>query len=291
MRGSIFAYGWVLACIAMPVFAQSNGNATTASRRAASEPIAALDHMPLVVSDLDAAAVAYSKLGFALKPGRPHDNGIRNRHLKFPDGSGIELLSPERGPKDESAAHYAAELAVGEGPVHFALHARDDARLTAALRSAGIAFHREDGALSLDDPALSFLFFGGDNRSPTDRPEHFAHANSATAMIGVWFALEPEAASRLSRLLLALGAKRGRDALPLGKGVRVDVYALSNGRIALLPMDRRVRPQRPIVGVEFRVRDLGKVDACGSTKASAKTKHACLVPPSETHGLWMRFSD
>jgi Glyoxalase-like domain len=252
--------------------------------------MAALDHMPLVVVDLELASAAYTKLGFVLKPGRPHENGIRNRHVKFPDGSGIELLAPELGPKDALAAHYVSELADGEGPVHFALHARDDEQLTNALRREGFAFHRENGVLSLDDAALSFLFFGGDNRSPTDRPEHYAHTNSATAMSGVWIALDPDAAKRMSRLLIALGAKHRRDVLPLGNGVRVDVFVLSNGRIALLPTNRRVRPQRPIVGVEFRVLDLGKVVACRRANVAA-SKHSCLVPPSATYGLWMRFSD
>lgn len=265
--------------------------------------VVALDHMPLVVGDLDAAARTYAGLGFALKPGRSHANGLRNLHLKFPDGSGIELLAPERGPTDALAARYHAERAAGDGPVFFALHASDDARLERVLRESGFAFHREDGALTLDEPALSFLFFGGDNRSPTDRPEHFAHANSAIAMSGVWIALDPDASRRMSTLLLALGAERGRAVLPLGDGVQADVFTVSNGRIALLPQERRVRPHRPIVGVEFRVRDPARVPRCGGAADAADAAdpsgpsgpsgpaHACLFAPSETHGLWMRFSN
>jgi hypothetical protein len=48
-----------------------------------------IDHIPLVVKYLDDAAEAYRRLGFAIKPGRPHADGIRNAHAKFPDGAGI----------------------------------------------------------------------------------------------------------------------------------------------------------------------------------------------------------
>ena len=55
-----------------------------------------LDHTPLAVADLDEAAERYRKLGFTLKPGRTHENGIQNRHVKFPDGTEIELISTSK---------------------------------------------------------------------------------------------------------------------------------------------------------------------------------------------------
>ena len=45
--------------------------------------IIGIDHIPLVVGNLDWAAARYRQLGFALKPGRAHDNGLRNSHVKF----------------------------------------------------------------------------------------------------------------------------------------------------------------------------------------------------------------
>lgn len=60
----------------------------------ASAPIAVgLDHVPVAVADLAAAAERYQRLGFTLKPGRPHENGIENRHAKFRDGTEIELIT------------------------------------------------------------------------------------------------------------------------------------------------------------------------------------------------------
>jgi hypothetical protein len=46
--------------------------------------VTGLDHVPVAVTDLATAAERYRRLGSTLKPGRPHDNGIQNRHVKSP---------------------------------------------------------------------------------------------------------------------------------------------------------------------------------------------------------------
>ena len=56
-------------------------------------PQMGLDHVVIAVNDLERAAERYRALGFSLKPGRPHSNGIRNFHAKFPDGTELELLT------------------------------------------------------------------------------------------------------------------------------------------------------------------------------------------------------
>jgi Glyoxalase-like domain len=55
--------------------------ATVASTAVQAPRSISLDHVVLAVHDLDAAAVRYRRLGFALKPGRPHQNGIRNEAI------------------------------------------------------------------------------------------------------------------------------------------------------------------------------------------------------------------
>ena len=52
-----------------------------------------MDHIPVVVADLDKAEADFRAMGFSIKPGRPHSNGIRNAHVKFPDGTEIELIT------------------------------------------------------------------------------------------------------------------------------------------------------------------------------------------------------
>ena len=79
----------------------------------AGQPLARLDHVPLVVQDLDAAVTDYRALGFAIKPGRPHANGLRNAHVKFRNGAGIELITAPAA-RDTLSAHYTALLAQGD---------------------------------------------------------------------------------------------------------------------------------------------------------------------------------
>lgn len=146
-----------------------------------SGPIVGLDHIPVAVRDLEKASAAYRALGFAIKPGRYHTNGIRNAHVKFRGGSGIEPLTAGEA-VDELTKRYLELLAIGEGPAFLALHARDTGRLATELRLGGYAFSRDGDVINIQQPALNYLFVVSDNRSPTDRPEHFAHQNGVTAL-------------------------------------------------------------------------------------------------------------
>jgi len=67
-------------------------------------------------------------MGFALKPGRPHDNGIRNQHVKFENGTELELLTAER--------RSIGYLAQGDGPAHVVLYAPDSDRPIGVARAA-----------------------------------------------------------------------------------------------------------------------------------------------------------
>lgn len=289
------AFAWfVLSCATAYA---ADPHAAVDSRPADPQAIMGLDHIPIVVSDLERAQDTYRRLGFALKPGRAHANGLRNAHVKFEDGSGIELIAPPHEASDDLTREYLEHLKHGEGPAYLSLHARDKAALIAALNAAGIAFE-DDGLLTLSDPRLRFLFFVRDNRSPTDRPEHFAHPNSASAMTGVWLALDAPTSAVFQRLLLALGAEHTRASVrppgtARGNAVMADLFRVSNGRIVVVPKRVEANETRTIVGAEFRVRSLS--EAKRALRASnlrferAERPHAIRAAPDVTHGLWLEF--
>jgi hypothetical protein len=53
-----------------------------------------LDHLVILVNDLDLAAVDYERLGFTVTPGGEHADGLtRNALIPFRDGSYFELVS------------------------------------------------------------------------------------------------------------------------------------------------------------------------------------------------------
>jgi catechol 2,3-dioxygenase-like lactoylglutathione lyase family enzyme len=257
-----------------------------------SVPVAmGLDHIPVAVRDLEAASATYRALGFSLKPGRPHANGIRNAHVKFPDGAGIELLTVPSA-VDPLSTKYVGMIRAGEGPAFLSFHARDTPALHAALRAGGYAFRDTNGVTDLSAPPFSFLFWIADNRSPTDRPEHFAHPNGATALGAIWIATDDGEA--LVRLLVALGGRQERREVFAPDSVEATVVALAEGEVFILPARHQLLPGRPIIGASFRVRDLAtvrRVLAAGhlSPRAGLGLAERVVVEPSKAHGLWLEF--
>jgi hypothetical protein len=256
-------------------------------------PPIGLDHVPVAVRDLEGAAARYRALGFALKPGRPHDNGIRNVHVKFPDGAGIELLTAPQA-VDALSAHYVGHLRGGEGPAFVSFHARDTGRLHTALREGGYAFQQDGETTKLLAPELAFLFFVRDNRSPTDRPEHFAHGNGATALSAVWIATEH--GESLARLLVLLGGRQERRQVSAPDPVEATVVSLAEGEVVILPGRHQLVPGRPVIGARFRVPDPAKVgrllaQAGIEPRAGTRAAEPMVVGPGSTHGLWLQFGE
>jgi hypothetical protein len=103
-------------------------------------------------------------------------------------------------------------------------------------------------------------------------------------MTEVWLALDASGHESLRRLLLALGAVAGSEAVPVPTEVRAEVYAVRNGRVVVVPAEHQLHKGRPIIGVEFRVLN---PEAAGSFLGETPA----LVAPSSAHGLWLRFED
>lgn len=266
----------------------------TAAWPADDKPLAGIGHIPVAVKNLRKASSDYRALGFTLKPGRPHDNSLLNSHAKYPDGGEIELITATK-PLDGLASKYLRFIAAGDGPAFFAMHAPDLGALERRFTEKGIAATRSGGLVEATDPTLDYLFFiGGDNRSPTDLPEHFVHANSTTALIGVWIADAEN--FRLTELLAAVGARMSTRDIELPVKQKVTVAQLDNGEITLLPASARVLVDRPIVGAVLEAMDLDSVvEVLGEAGLpvialdNGGKPDRLFLPPLRTHGLWLEF--
>jgi len=232
--------------------------------------IAGLDHVPIAVRDLDAAGKTYRRLGFALKPGRPHANGIRNLHAKFPDGTELELITAP-GATDGLTRTYVEHLKAGDGPAFLALFV-------------------PTGTPPADAPG--YVFFGRRNASPTDRPEHFAHANTATALVAVWLAGDL-AAER--RMLEAGGAAFVDRVVRVPDPTPATVATFREGEVLLLPPSRSMIRSRPIVGVTVRVKSIAAARRVlaenGVPARGAADGPIVFVPPEAAHGLWLEMRE
>jgi Glyoxalase-like domain len=241
-------------------------------------PVPGLDHIPIAVRDLEAAGAQYRLLGFTLKPGRAHANGLRNLHAKFADGTELELITAD-SVTDGVTEQYAAHLARGDGPAFLALYAPEPGSVAEVLAGSN-RLRRGGPYLYLDSGQLDYLFFGPRNASPTDRPEHFRHANGAQSLVAVWLAGEDLSAERA--MLEAVGARFGETESPFRGEGRVPVARLPQGDVLLLPGSRQLVPGRRIVGATLLVADL---------EAARRVVGGQGDGPQSAAGMWLEFRE
>ncbi len=230
----------------------------------AQQKVLGLDHIPLVVKDLARATADFERLGFVLKDGRPHDNGLRNQHVKFADGTEIELISPTEA-VDALSLQYVDWLRDGDGAFSVGLY--------------------RPGSKNTPPPGV---FFDARQHSPTDRPEHFEHPNSAFALSGVWLAGSP-AERQLEKLP---GAKVVEAAFcaPFGFGTRA--VRFNDGEVVLLAKSMQIVPDRPIVAATVTVAHVDTVQGFLDRMRVPYRREAGCGRKSlwvEAHGLWLEF--
>lgn len=232
--------------------------------------IIGIDHIPVVVNNLDSATIFYKKLGFSIKPGRFHQNGIRNQHIKFPNGTEIELITASQ-PVDPLTTEYYNSLKEGEGPVYFGLFATNPTALTKQI----------------DTNILHPLFFGSRNHSPTDKPEHFAHSNTAYSLTSIWLATDH--ISTYLQLFKKLGIKVKQK--KMFSGITAQIAVLKEGEVILLPASLQVIPHHQVIGVTVQVKDLKKLKTIlqQSDIKGIESKNGLLLSPVLTHGIYLEF--
>lgn len=74
-----------------------------------------IDHVISAFSNLDDASFEYSKMGFTLKKGHLHENGLVNAHIKLSNKTYYELISIQEKPKDSLASFYQQLINQGNG--------------------------------------------------------------------------------------------------------------------------------------------------------------------------------
>lgn len=249
-----------------------------------------VDHTPIVVTDLERARTDFHAMGFAIKPGRFHADGIRNAHVKFPDGTELELITAPAA-VDPLTTEYFAKQQRSEGPVYFGLKALDHAVLAARLRALGAPVQQEGGA---EGGALTFplsnplhpLFFGWGEKARDDRPEHYAHANTAVRISGFWVRGNEQERAVLAGL--GLPTHRVNSCGPFGLAddvvlPRGDVFFVKGG------------PENgAAIGARVEVRSLDVAASTLKQNGFSPRRYAhcnsLWLPPSVGHGIWLEFA-
>src|SRR5215468_2726618 len=94
-----------------------------------------IDHLVLVVPDLDTAVASYRGLGFTVVPGGRHPTGTHNALIAFTDGAYLELIAFY----EPNAQHrWYQRLQQGGGFIDYCLQTDDLARDVRQFRAAGV---------------------------------------------------------------------------------------------------------------------------------------------------------
>jgi hypothetical protein len=266
--------------------------AAALSTGAATLPISGLDHMPVAVADLDRAVADFQRLGFVLKPGRPHDDSIRNRHVKFPNGGEIELITAS-APMDALARSYVDWIKIADGPAFWSVRSGDFTALISALAAKGLAASRKGELVTMSEDTFPHrLFFGERGLSPTDGPQYWAHPNGAYQLRAVWLA----GAAGEKQLLSDLGARPGGAACaPFD--AKAEVLTLPEGDQVIFSSAEKRPPEREILGATVLVKSLPAarrvLDANGVRYLSPSTckSRSLWIRPADAHNLWLELRE
>jgi catechol 2,3-dioxygenase-like lactoylglutathione lyase family enzyme len=207
--------------------------------------IQSIDHIVILVRNLEEAIADYTALGFTVTPGGVHaDGATHNALVPFDDGSYLELIAFTR---EASGHRWWSHHAAGGGLVDFAVLPGDPEGDIAAARARGldIAGPTNAGRTRPDgqevrwllgapaDPALPFLC--GDVTPRALRvPDGAArrHANGAVGLDGITVAVaDAEAAAKNYAALLGVDAPPVAHLAPLG--LDIAVFELNPDAIAL----------------------------------------------------------
>lgn len=262
--------------------------------------IQGIDHLVILVADLEAAAETYRRLGFTLSP-----KGLHSEHM----GTGnytmmletdyLEILAVVADTKMNAAMR--EWLAAGEGLYATALKTDDAAAMGRECAAAGIgvaepvSFQRPvdlpgggtgDAAFTVtrfDHPGgARETLFGCQHltRDTVWLPDLMSHANGATAIQAVdGVASDPDKAA--ADLAVLFDATPVRD----GETVRIDAQ---DTEIRLTKGDTKGLPLR-FTGMTLAVGDLAKTRAALKDVPHHEADGAITVASDQAHGVTLTF--
>lgn len=252
-----------------------------------------MDHVTIAVADLEAAAQRFQDLGFHVREGRLHEDGLQNRFIEFADGTELELMSLQGEPGSTLAEHYAMRIAEGDGAAFLALTGADPDQVLAALKRKGFP------AGNLQGRAWTYTVLPNGHRASAiyhiayadgaDMDDPGAHANTATGLTGVW--LRGSRCEDLVPMLEAIAAVTPDCESPVAGRIDLGHQALS-----FLPALAGVPEERAITGVRIAVSDLDALLRILEHEAHSASRileddrgRWVIVPADSAHGVWLQF--
>lgn len=197
----------------------------------------------------DAVVDEYRNVGFNIKPGRTHENGLLNNHIKFSNGSSIELMTLTTKPGDNISQNYARLMAKEEKAVFVALQIESAKNTSEMLTGQGI---KNDLMINKlwnyvtfpDGSDLEMLFLIEVKTNILDEPAMFIHENGITEINNVFI----KGGAAIITLLDKLGLNKEESNYPdYGFGTK---YHTETGKLIIIN-SRNGNNQWKILRVDF----------------------------------------
>jgi catechol 2,3-dioxygenase-like lactoylglutathione lyase family enzyme len=242
-----------------------------------------LDHVPIVVRDLETAQQSYESLGFRIKPGRLHANSIRNASIKFTDGSYLELITAT-APRDSLSREYLRLLQRGEGGGYTFLRDASGGELPRRWIEAGGrttsagGFHFTELPPAWGAPRLQLIEY------PPGPPADsllLAHANGVRRIQAIWLVSRRWTAA-LRRELRARRVGLGEWPFSGREIRRVGRVALTGGTCLFLLESDRLAMGHPLVLAVALERS-----EPGSRTGPPVADRRRWLSPNQAHGIWL----
>ncbi len=210
-----------------------------------------VDHVVIAVHNLEHAVTSYRKMGFTIKPGRFHKNGLFNSHIKFADKTGLELMAVTMEPTDSISNAYSEFLQAGEGGAYIAFSGIKIQAMQTKLHKHNIKHETIrsrlwDYVVFPEESGIDHIFFIENHKSHIEEEWVYRHDNAVTAIKNIWI----EGGPNLDKLLLLFGAYPCTN-ISTPDGLQGTVYRIENQEIIVVPPKKQnVRSRFLGVGLE-----------------------------------------
>lgn len=252
-----------------------------------------IDHVTIAVKNLEAAGDYFKSLGFTLKQGHLHPNSINNLHIKFKDGTEVELITAS-DPKDALAKEYLDLINQGNAGAFVALNSTEFDEISSILTEHLFPHNTSSNAVTgnitfpRNIPIRTFWFV--DYLNPFVEQEKFvSHKNMVTGLEAIWLngSIENDAGNLFS--CFGYSVQKSKYPIENSSEIKLDRSSL------YLTEVRSTVPSRNITGMTLVVSDIRVIESIlikngFNFKTGSDTRgRSLLLAPEKIHGTWIEF--
>lgn len=148
-----------------------------------------INHVPIVVSNLQEVKTIFNDLGFKIKNGKEHE-GINNCFIKFQDGTYLEFIEPIDS-KYSIGKYYKDFLKNKQGATALAIDVQSTEAAKLFLSKQNVRYTTDSNSIwqtidpKIKDNEVFYIEYA--NKSWKDTRENTTHSNGALQLNTTWF--------------------------------------------------------------------------------------------------------